>query len=596
MSTAPEAAGLAAKLARARDLLQPLAERVEPARRALDLLERDLLPRSAGGDSVLVCGIVGPNNAGKSALFNALVGRDVSPSVPAGGATRRLVGAAAPALLAALQAAPALARFRLRPHAGASARVDEALESPVDPAELIVEAIEAMPPNLLLIDTPDFDSILRDNRLASESLLAVADLVIAVVTRHSYQNQEVVTFLQGWLAHGRPWMLVYNEAINEEVARGHAAKLVADVGHEPLALFWAPHSLAVQEGREALVARRVAAEGAAAGVHGALSLHDLLRNAERVAEMKARAFAAAVARLSDDLDAAAAELTAESAEARQLLSVAQRRAAAAGTEIAGSAMPAGPFVEAFRRVLDRRSNVLSRGWRAMLRGVRLRVESLARLISGSAPPASANGGKSLEEIEGAAVAAAWPAFWEEIVRDLGPEARDSARRSCRVEVAAVLDADLAHQRREPARSRALAAAAAHSPDLEAFRTACEGLIEQAIEERGFDLDIQALADIATLAPIALAAAVIVQTGGFGVDLAIMGGGAVGTYLMDKYSHFLGSRILAEARRKWAGLRGAQLGEALVEAALERSAPLLRRTTETESARATELRALRAGLT
>ena len=39
--------------------------------------------------------------------------------------------------------------------------MDEALETPADPAELIVEAIDTMPANLLLIDTPDFDSILR---------------------------------------------------------------------------------------------------------------------------------------------------------------------------------------------------------------------------------------------------------------------------------------------------------------------------------------------------------------------------------------------------------------------------------------------------
>ena len=71
----------------------------------------------------------------------------------------------------------------------------------------------------MLIDTPDFDSILEDNRIASESLLAVADLVVAVVTRHSYQNRAVVRFLERWLQHGRPWMLVYNEAIDAEVAR-----------------------------------------------------------------------------------------------------------------------------------------------------------------------------------------------------------------------------------------------------------------------------------------------------------------------------------------------------------------------------------------
>ncbi len=250
----------AAAFRRLRQLLVQPAERLEAARRALDLLDRDLLPRSAGGDTYLVCGIVGPNNAGKSALFNSLLGRDLSPSVPAGGATRRLVGAASPELLARLEAEPSLARFHLRPLAAAASRLQAALEPAPDPAELLLVADPSLPPSLLLIDTPDFDSILQDNRFASESLLAVADLVIAVVTRHSYQNREVVHFLRSWLDHGRPWMLLYNEAIDEEVARAHAAKLIADVGHPPLAEFWAPHSLAVQDGSEPLIARPHAGE------------------------------------------------------------------------------------------------------------------------------------------------------------------------------------------------------------------------------------------------------------------------------------------------------------------------------------------------
>lgn len=592
MTAPPAPAGVAAKLDRARQMLQPLGERHPAARRALDLLDRDLLPRSAGGDSYLVCGIVGPNNAGKSALFNALVGREISPSVPAGGATRRLVGAASPDLLARLRAAPALARFRLRPHAGAN-RVEEALESPDDPAEVIVEAVESMPANLLLIDTPDFDSILADNRLASESLLAVADLVIAVVTRHSYQNREVVRFLEGWLAHGRPWLLVYNEGISEEVARSHTAKLVADVGHAPLALFWAPHSLAVQEGKERLLAHRLREH--AAGEEN-LDLEELLRDANRVAEMKARAFAAAMARLRDELEVAADELAAEASEASQILAVAQARATATGTQVASSAMPAGPFIEAFRIVLDRRSNFLSRGWRKALRGVRLRIEGVARALGAGKPrELEPHGGKSLTEIEQTSLRRSWSSFWEEVVRDLGPESRESVRRQCRADVAAVLDADLAEARRVEARTAAVSALAERAADLDAFRSSCETLIEQAMEDRGFDLDIQTAADLATLAPIALAAAVIVQTGGFGIDIAIAGGGAVGTFLMDKYSHFLGSRILAEARRRWAAQRGEQLAAVMVDAALVRSAPLLRQVAERESRRVEEIRALRGSL-
>ncbi|MGH7785750.1 MAG: GTPase, partial [Candidatus Binatia bacterium] len=253
---------LSAALRRAREALLPARERMPAAARALDLLERDLLPRSAGGDAYLVAGIVGPNNAGKSALFNALVGRTLSPSMPTGGATRRLVGAAHPILLDQLRAEPTLARFPLRTFA-ANHDGEAPLQPATDPAELLVAAEAHLPPMLMLIDTPDFDSILEDNRLASESLLAVADLVIAVVTRHSYQNKAVVRFLERWLQHGRPWMLVYNEAIDAEVASHHAAKLAADVGTPPLAAFWAAHSLDVQRGAVPLDPQQLALDGAA---------------------------------------------------------------------------------------------------------------------------------------------------------------------------------------------------------------------------------------------------------------------------------------------------------------------------------------------
>ena len=155
---------LAAELRRVRGVVEPLCVRVPAAARALDLLERDLLPRTAGGDAYLVAGIVGPNNSGKSALFNSLVGRELSPSVPSGGATRRLVGAAHPELLASLRAEPTLARFRLRPLGKGAAAADEALRPGADPAELLVASEPGLPAALLLIDTPDFDSILEDNR------------------------------------------------------------------------------------------------------------------------------------------------------------------------------------------------------------------------------------------------------------------------------------------------------------------------------------------------------------------------------------------------------------------------------------------------
>ncbi len=576
---------LSVLLRQAREALRPLAERIPAAARGLDLLERDLLPRSAGGDMYVIAGIVGPNNAGKSALFNALVGRQLSPSAPAGGATRRLVGAAHPALVGQLQAEPTLARFRLRPHAEAG---DLPLTPAQHPAELLLAEDVTLPRGLLLIDTPDFDSILADNRVASESLLAVADLIIVIVTRHSYQNKAVVEFLHRWLRHGRPWMLVYNEAGDAPVARGHLAKLSGDVGSPPLACFWAPHSLAVQRGEAALDPLPLA-DG-----EPAPRLGEWLRDSDRLARVKADAFGAALARLSDDLRDAAAALASAALHASAVLQAAEARGREAGMRVAAAAMPARPFIDACRNVRDRRSNPLSRSWRATLRQVRLAIESLPSWLRGrraeGQPPAV-----NLLAIERDELARVWPGFWEELVRDLGGEARHPSRQSAGAELAALLDRDLTAARRDPAESAAAAALAMDAAEMAEFRVGCERLIETAIAARGFDLDIQAAADLATLVPIALAAAVIVHTGGLGSDLAAVGGGAVGTFLFEKYAHVLGRGIMAEARRHWVDVRGAQLARLLVDAALPGAAPCVREAVSSDTALAAELGRLRAAI-
>ncbi len=569
-------------LRRAREALAPVGERLPEAAAALDLLERDLLPRSAGGDVYLVAGIVGPNNAGKSALFNALVGRPLSPSLPTGGATRRLVGAAHPALLARLRAEPTLSRFRLRAF---PSDAEAPLRPAEDPAELLVAEEAALPEALMLIDTPDFDSILEDNRVASESLLAVADLVIAIVTRHSYQNRAVVRFLERWLQHGRPWMLVYNEAGDAEVAATHAAKLAGDVGTAPLATFWAPHSLAVQRGEAPLDPQALA--GATRGA----SLRALLFDVEAVAQVKARAFEAALARLRDGLQATSGALAAEALRAGAVLQAAEGRGTQAGVRIAAAAMPAKPFVEAFRTVLDRRSNPLSRSWRTTLRRLRLGIESLPSQMLGRRPPVD-RAATSLAAIEREELDKAWPGFWEELVRDLGREARHPARQTATAPVATRLDADLADGRRDAALAEARRHLAMGEGEVAEFQRACEELVEKAIEDRGFDLDIQAAADIATLVPLALAAAVIVTTGGLGSDLAAVGGGAVGTFLFEKYAHVLGRGIMADARRRWTEVRSRQLAQVLVDAALPTAAPFVRAGVAADTERARILHALR----
>ncbi len=543
---------------------------VPAADRILDRLERDLLPRTAGGDRYLVAGIVGPNNAGKSSLFNSLAGAPLSPADPAGGTTRRLLGTAHPALLEQLAADPSLSRFPLRSLSPLpSGRVPAVPDGSALAEELLVVEQARFPENLLLIDTPDFDSILVENRAASEALLAVADLVITVVTRHSYQNREVVTFLRNWLSHGRPWMLVYNEGIDADSVRAHAEKLGSDLGCRPAAVFWAPHDLEIQRGTAALDPQALDAERK--------SLRETLLDLERVADFKAEALRASLERLREDLRELAEELQARGSLAEGFLAQVESRAHSLALEIARAAMPVGPFVEAFQAVLNRRAPSWSRGWRSALRKLRLKAAGLASTLpwrKKTAPPPDPAG--EVLALETERLAAAWPSFWEELARDFGPEARRELRGRADAELADRLDADLSEKRRQAARLQLAECLNRQAPGLEEFRQTCENLVEEALRKRGRDWDIQLAADLVTLGPMVLATAVIVHTGGLGADLAVAGGGTLGTLFTGKISHLVGSAIIREAEELWQRLRADQLRGMVVGTALETAAPLLQK--------------------
>ena len=68
------------------------------------------------------------------------------------------------------------------------------------------------------------------------------------------------------------------------------------------------------------------------------------------------------------------------------------------------------------------------------------------------------------------------------------------------------------------------------------------------------------------------AAVIVNTAGLGSDVAAAGGGAVSSFLVEKYYHLLGRDVMVEAQRRWTRVRGEQLRDILIEASLPAATP------------------------
>ncbi len=561
----------------------------------LDRLDRDLLPRTAGGHDHLVVGIVGPNNAGKSALFNALVAglkspgepapTPVSPSLPVGGATRRLVGVAHPKLRAAIEGEATLSQFLMRgvtptPGVGVEAATETAEEGRAH--ELLLVEMETLPESLLLVDTPDFDSVLAENRLVTDALLTVADVAIVVVTRHTYQNHDVIEFLRHWLDHGRPWALVYNESIDEETTHSHAAKLEEDIGCAPEAVFHAPFELDVAKGNTGLVPTRILmqteAEGASSSAVAGMSVRGWLDDMGSREDLKARALAASTAALAEELEALGTAIRSERASAEEVLGLLHVRGKRLGQEVAREAMPMGPFLEAFREVLDERPTMLQRELR---KGLKWTSRTLAQgakwassLLRGSpaAGDAAEAGNQTLLDVERRELEARWAGFFEPALRDLR-EALRGGQYAPRVEA---IVSDLTD------RAPNVFGSLGHATDALAldpalmieYREACRELITKELDAGRSEWALQLAVDGLHLLPIGVAGAVIVHTGGLGADVAVAGGGAFSAALAERLSRTLGTGVAASARSSWADMRSEKIAKAAVQGLLMESSVAL----------------------
>lgn len=125
--------------------------------RVLTQVASHLLPRMADSDAPAVVVLGGSTGAGKSTLFNSLLGREISPAGVLRPTTRRAMAAHHPAVHS----------IPLRD-----------LADPVPSPEV--------PVGMILVDAPDLDSLERENRASATRLLESADLWVMVTTATRY--------------------------------------------------------------------------------------------------------------------------------------------------------------------------------------------------------------------------------------------------------------------------------------------------------------------------------------------------------------------------------------------------------------------------
>ncbi len=209
----------------------------EKALRKLDLLA----DRMAHPDRPWVVAVCGPTGAGKSHLVNYLAGGPVSPS-----SYRR------PSTVAPVVIGPEEQLAIVRD--GCFLPDYDKMDSPggVKFSEIHSRCLYLSPPlnpawnwpaEMILIDTPDFDSVRLENQAQSLDMARRADALIFVVHQAKYADQSPWDFLAQEAARGRPLLLVLNR-VTATAALDDFKERLAKAGREDQLLPW-PEEVAV---------------------------------------------------------------------------------------------------------------------------------------------------------------------------------------------------------------------------------------------------------------------------------------------------------------------------------------------------------------
>lgn len=187
--------------------------------------------------------IAGGTNSGKSTVFNLLLSGNVSPVRTTAAATRHPVLAANTRRAAQCLDSMLVPEFEPRLLEDPNAALN--LELPA--RALFVTPVASLPDRLVLLDTPDMDSIARENWVLAENIRDAGDVVIAVLTGEKYLNDRVVAFSRWAQASGRvviPLMNKADPADSFAVARQQLREFCFQVGLET-PCFVLPHDFHV---------------------------------------------------------------------------------------------------------------------------------------------------------------------------------------------------------------------------------------------------------------------------------------------------------------------------------------------------------------
>lgn len=213
--------------------LDPLA-----GREWFQLLEQKLLPQMSDS-AFLVVAVVGGTNIGKSVLFNHLAGMRASATSPLASGTKHPTCLVPREFEATHNLAAIFPGFELVDWTDADAALS------ADSADyLFWKHSDALPDNLLILDTPDIDSDARVNWERADKIRRSADVLVAVLTQQKYNDAAVKEFFRRAAAEDKFVLVVFNQVHlpdDEDYWPLWMRTFCDETGIHPEFLYLAPH-------------------------------------------------------------------------------------------------------------------------------------------------------------------------------------------------------------------------------------------------------------------------------------------------------------------------------------------------------------------
>ena len=198
-------------------------------------------------EPLLVAAVCGGTNTGKSLITNAVVGAEISRSVPEAARTLHPVASLPRGLAARVDLAGLFPGFRPVPWTSERDALD------TDASDVIVcreDSGGRQPARLVILDTPDIDGTLRENWQRAELVRNACDVIVAVLTQQKYNDAAVREFFAAAAAAGKTVFVIFNMVDwprQRERIAGWLATFAEETGVAAAAVYAAPHDFPAAE-------------------------------------------------------------------------------------------------------------------------------------------------------------------------------------------------------------------------------------------------------------------------------------------------------------------------------------------------------------